>query len=79
MELNLKTSILKVLAYFDLFDYPLSKEEIYLFLDRKADGNDFRTGLAKLSNDGIIFRFNEFYLLRNEPALVKKRIKEKVG
>jgi hypothetical protein len=76
MELNLETSILKVLAYFDLFEYPLLKEEIYLFLDRRADGNDFKTSLAKLSGDGSIFRFNEFYLLKNEPALVKKRIKE---
>lgn len=76
MELNLKTSVLKVLAYFDLFDYPLSNEEIYLFLDRKIDGNDLKATLTRLTTDGNIFKFNEFYSLKNDPALFKRRLKE---
>ena len=32
----LKNSILKVLAYFDLFDYPISGEEVLFILDSSA-------------------------------------------
>ena len=76
MEVKFKTSILKVLAYFDLFNYPVSKEEIYLFLDRPAQGDDLIIDLAQWVRDGHIFKFNEFYSLKNDPALLKKRIKE---
>jgi len=76
MKVKLKTSILKVLASFDIFDYPVSKEEIYLFLDRTIDGDDLRTGLMQLVIEGHIFKFNEFYTLKNDQELLKKRIKE---
>jgi len=76
MELSLRTSIVKVLAYFDLFEYPLSKEEIYAFLDKQVDKTDLKSSLAKLSAEGNIFKFNEFYSIKNDPVLVKKRLKE---
>ena len=35
--MQLRHSILKVIAYFDLFDYPLTEEDILFFLDRPTD------------------------------------------
>ncbi len=35
--MHLRRSILKVVAYFDLFDYPLAQEDIQFFLDRPTD------------------------------------------
>ncbi|MBS1597808.1 MAG: hypothetical protein JST75_06265 [Bacteroidetes bacterium] len=74
--MDLRQSILKVLAYFDLFDYPLTKEEIFLFLDQRVDANDLKTSLSRLATERIIFKFNDFYSLKNESGLLKKRIDE---
>lgn len=76
MQVELKASILKVLVYFDLFDYPISKEEIYIFLDSKCCKEDLTADLNTLVHTGYIFKFNEFYTLKNDPGLVKKRLKE---
>ena len=66
----------KGITYFDLFDYPVSVEEIYLFLDRTIDGDELKICLSKLAAEGHIYKFNEFYSLKNDPELLKKRIKE---
>ncbi len=76
MQVELKASILKVLVYFDLFNYPVSKEEIYIFLDSKCAKEDLTADLNTLMHTGYIFKFNEFYTLKNDPGLIKKRLKE---
>ena len=43
----LRTSILKVLAYFDLFNYPVTAEEIRFFLDREIPESDLQAGLER--------------------------------
>lgn len=69
----MKKSILKVLAYFELFSYPLLKEEIRLFLDRSIHPGDLDSALEDLVKEGRIFRHEDFYQLRNEPALINRR------
>lgn len=76
--MKLRNSIVKVLAYFDLFNYPVSFEEIQFFLDRKASENDLQADLSELTNLECIFKFDKFYSLRRDPSLVKKRIKENI-
>jgi predicted nucleotidyltransferase len=66
-------SILKTLAYFDMFAYPLSKEEIRLFMDIEVKMDLLDTALEQLLQDGAIFRFEQFYLLRPDPDLVSRR------
>jgi len=66
-------NILKTLGYFDLFHYPLTGEEIYLF---HADANSLdtiNTALQSLVNDGIVFKLDHFYALHNDRALVQRR------
>lgn len=73
---ELKYSVLKVLAYFDIFNYPLLKDEIYYFLDRKILPEELAPVLMELTQSGIIFHLNDFYSLHNDPAQIAKRIKE---
>ncbi|MES2111500.1 MAG: hypothetical protein V4577_22270 [Bacteroidota bacterium] len=68
-----KEHILETLAYFDLFDYPLSRAEIYLFLKNKHDFDVFEDGLRSLLDNGIIYQFDRFYTLKNDHYLVVRR------
>ncbi|PWT75673.1 MAG: hypothetical protein C5B59_08280 [Bacteroidetes bacterium] len=76
MEIQLQKSILKVLVYFDLFNYPVSEDEIYLFLDKKADREELLCQLRLLVLHEMVYKINEFYSLKPDPSLVKKRLDE---
>ena len=68
-------SILKVLAYFDLFSYPLSFGEIRFFLDRETHGSCLVEGLDSLVAEKRLFKVGRFYSLRNDPQLALRRDK----
>src|ERR1700748_2295478 len=69
----IKENILETLAYFDLFDYPLSRAEIYLFLKTKYHYEAFDDALQCLLNSGFIYQFDKFYTLRDDHYLVVRR------
>ena len=71
----LRTSILKVLAYFDLFNYPVTTEEIRFFLDKDVRESDLQAGLEALIHERILFRLEGFFALREEPKMVERRLK----
>jgi hypothetical protein len=56
-----------------MFDYPLKKNEIFLFLNHGDDFIEFERALNFLTNDSIIFKIGEFYSLHNNPALGARR------
>lgn len=68
-------SVLKVLAWFDLFDYPLTLPEIQFFLDRPLAHDELKAQLQELTGAHIVFRPGGFYALQNKEALAVKRIK----
>ncbi|MFI5154723.1 MAG: hypothetical protein ACHQEM_00970 [Chitinophagales bacterium] len=70
----LKNGILKVLGYFDLFNFPINSGEIFRFLNARADVQELSTNLDELAGMGCIFRFGEYYSLQNNPELLKNRI-----
>lgn len=70
---GIKENILETLAYFDLFDYPLSKAETFLFLKTKYRYEAFDEALQSLLNNGFIHQFDKFYTLRNDHYLVVRR------
>ena len=75
IQVKLRQSILKVLAYFDLFNYPVSKKEIIFFLDQKnIQAYDISTALDELINRQCIFLHDEFYSIQNNVVVAKKRI-----
>lgn len=69
----LKLSVLKVLAYFDVFDYPVTASEIKLYLDRPYTNEGIECVLHQLQEYNIIFKYNNFYSIRNDYALMERR------
>jgi predicted nucleotidyltransferase len=67
-------SILKVIAYFDVFNYPLKKEEIISFLDAPYTKDQIKEAMFFLLEKEIIFRFDEFFSLQNNYRWIQRRI-----
>ncbi len=72
--MQLQKSILKALAYFDLFQYPLLREEIGAFLDQPAGPHEIERMLERMLADRMIFRHQSFYSLPDDPALARRRL-----
>ena len=73
-SVQLRSSIIRTLAYYDIFSYPLTAEEIYHNL------NTNHTNLVEVNNElhllaqkRIIFRNGNFFQLDDEIASVKRR------
>ena len=70
---EIKEDILATLAYFDMFSYPLTRTEIYLFLSNKYAADVFDDTLKCLLDGGAIHQFDRFYTLRNDQYLIVRR------
>jgi len=71
--MQLRSGILKVLAYFDIFNHPLSLEDIVYFLDTEATEYTVRKELNALITEGCIYRSGPFYSPQDDPSLADKR------
>jgi hypothetical protein len=71
--LAIKQDILSTLAYFDIFNYPITQSEIILFCRKTYSHRDFATILAAMVEEGVIFRFDEFYTLQNDYSVIPRR------
>jgi cytidyltransferase-like protein len=71
--LKLNKAIIKTICYADIFDYPLSKEEIYRWLihSRSISQSIFNQAL-KLNQ--TILKFREYYHLPNRKKIVNQRL-----
>jgi predicted nucleotidyltransferase len=72
---EIKKNILSTLAYFDLFNYPLTMDEVFLYLPIKCGTGDFEYALRCLVIDRLIYRFDKFYTLKNDYFLIERRVK----
>lgn len=68
-----KNDILSALAYIDIFDYPLKRREITLFLPNIYPEMLIKNGLDELIAASAIFRLGEFFSLRDKYELEKRR------
>lgn len=68
-----RACILKVLAYFDIFYYPLTKNEIREFLEQPLSEINFEELLAQMLADKSIFLHHDFYSLHNNFLLAYRR------
>jgi hypothetical protein len=73
MEPELHYAILKTLSYFQVFQYPLTRDEIWKFLPVKSDITEVAEALEQLQASGTIFQFEQYYCLHNEPYLITRR------
>ncbi|MGB9911666.1 MAG: hypothetical protein ACPLKP_03690 [Microgenomates group bacterium] len=76
----MKKAVLATLAYADIFDYPLKKEEIWLFLiGKKGKKEKVNKIIEELLSLKIIEKKSDFYFLKGRKKIVslrKKREKE---
>jgi len=71
--LCVKRDILATLAYFDLFDYPITQSEIFIFLRNSCTHEEFVDALHLLTSENHVIRFDEFYTLQDNYSLVPRR------
>jgi len=74
MQQSLERSVLKALAYFDIFHYPLLEEEIHYFMDQEVCPEGLQPVLEQLIAARCIYRHGNFYSLRNDRSLVTRRL-----
>jgi len=72
---QLAESIIRTLAYYDLFDYPLSATEIFCKLPTNHTSlRAVESELPMLEQQSIVFRFGKYYSLQNNQALEHRRV-----
>lgn len=72
---ELAKSILKTLAYYDIFSYPLTEDEI--FFGTNTNGNSKAEVVEELNflhSQGLIQKNDKFYLLTANNKLIRRRI-----
>jgi hypothetical protein len=68
-----RKSLLKALAYYDIFHYPLTKDEIRQFMDRDISAESLEISLDQLQESGVIYHYGDFYSLQANPLLAHRR------
>lgn len=69
-----RSGIIRALIYFDIFNYPLTAAEIVQFSPVKLNGLAYAEAMLHgFESSCIIFRFGEYYSLRNDVTLVERR------
>jgi len=70
---DIRVDIVATLSYFDMFSYPLTEKEVFLFLGHEHDYDVFRKSLQQLVNQQIVFRSDDFYCLRESADMAARR------
>ncbi|MGB0805721.1 MAG: nucleotidyltransferase domain-containing protein [Salibacteraceae bacterium] len=65
-------AISQALSYFDIFNFPLTKEEIIKY-SPAFNTKEFEECLASMLDNELIFKLQNYYSLRNEPQLAHNR------
>lgn len=71
----LEKSIIKTLAYYDIFGYPLTLKEIFFYLDTNSVSKEqLHSEVDSLLIKNIIYKKNDYYLLNPEYNYISKRV-----
>lgn len=66
--------ILRTLMYFDIFSYPLTAPEVHSFLGQNGvTAKETAQILNDLVAENQVYKLNQYYAIKNEPTLVKRR------
>jgi predicted nucleotidyltransferase len=68
-----RTALLKALAYFDIFQYPLTRTELQIFVSVKIPASIAEIILAELVTEKRVYQLDEYYSLQDNPLLVYRR------
>ncbi len=73
---SIEVAILKTLAYYNIFSYPLTENEIRSNIHIGRNGEILNgSQLNALIEKGIIFKFDNFYTLNDNYELIKERLR----
>lgn len=71
---TVKNSVLRSLIYFDIFNYPLTANELVQFSSVKLhDIQSITQALDDLTQHLLIFKFGDYYSLKNDPSQIERR------
>lgn len=70
---TIQQQILQTLAYFDIFHYPLTNEEVKTFLCVEANQSTVDEQLAVLISNEKLYKIGSFYSLQNNLSLAERR------
>ncbi len=74
--MDLKVHVLKTLLYYDIFNYPLKSKEVFHFLGTNSITEEHvRQTLDTLTNEILIYRFDNLYSLHPNETNIKRRVK----
>lgn len=75
----LEAAVLKTLCYADIFDYPLTKDEIRCFLisEAKVNKNLIQSALRELPKNNLVEKENGFYSLKDRSEIIKFRMRRR--
>jgi hypothetical protein len=71
---NIREAIMEVVAFFDVFSYPLTAIEVWQFLNIKCAFSELSESLEDLKNEGAIRGQDVFYFFPNQAKTVKIRL-----
>lgn len=75
-DIILKEHVVKTLLYYDIFNYPLKSSEVFLFLGTNSiTENEVTHTLKVLTEERLLFRFEEFYSIQPLESNIHRRIK----
>jgi hypothetical protein len=63
------SGVLKVLAYFDMFQYPLNTEELRSYFDQPVSTEALELCLQGMTAEHRIYYYHGYYLLTDNPYL----------
>jgi predicted nucleotidyltransferase len=72
--LNIRHHILAALAYFDLFNYPITLAEISYFLPENYRQSEIESAINELLQAGKVYQCGEFFSLQNNATLADRRV-----
>jgi len=70
---GIKDSILSTLAYYDIFHYPLTQKELFLFLPVTCLPEELEAALEELVTNALVFEYEGYYLLTPNPQFLQDR------
>ena len=70
---DFENSIIQTLAYFDLFDHPLTKEELFRYLWNPSKGLSYEDFLDKLSDLEYVQNKQGFLFLKGREKIITER------
>ena len=75
-DIKLKKHIVRTLLYYDIFNYPLKSAEVFRFLGTNSiTEHDVLQALNKLTEDLVVFKFEDFYSVQPSDSTVHRRKK----